>query len=186
MKQYCICICNGNDFGVPCCVVIYSSDCDYIWLIYIQPSRFTWLLVCKRRDPEKWVNGCQTRPNTTQRQMYSYYWVYDGAYCSDAIMSAMASEINGGPIDWLLNRLFRCRSMKTSKLRVTYLCEGNPPVDSLIKASNAKHITIWWRHHESALDCSNQLSKTHVGIPLPMLGLPSIVSTFILFGTKYI
>ena len=28
----------------------------------------------------------------------------------------------------LLNRLFRCRSKKTSKLRVTGLCEGNSPV----------------------------------------------------------
>ena len=33
-------------------------------------------------------------------------------------------------LDCLLNRLFRCRSMKTSKLRVTGLCEGNSPVNS--------------------------------------------------------
>ena len=30
--------------------------------------------------------------------------------------------------DCLLNRLFRRRSKKTSKLRVTGLCEGNSPV----------------------------------------------------------
>ena len=36
------------------------------------------------------------------------------------------------PHDCLLNRLFRCRSNKTSKLRVTGLCEGNSrwPVNS--------------------------------------------------------
>ena len=31
-------------------------------------------------------------------------------------------------LDCLLNRLFRCRSKKTSKLRVTGLCAGNSPV----------------------------------------------------------
>ena len=31
------------------------------------------------------------------------------------------------PRDCLLKRLFRCRSKKTSKLRVTGLCEGNSP-----------------------------------------------------------
>ena len=33
-------------------------------------------------------------------------------------------------LDCLLNRLSRRKSKKTSKLRVTGLCEGNPPVDS--------------------------------------------------------
>ena len=35
---------------------------------------------------------------------------------------------NHQPYDGLLNRLFRRRSKKTSKLRVTGLCEGNSPV----------------------------------------------------------
>ena len=35
---------------------------------------------------------------------------------------------NHQPLECLLHRLFRCRSIKTSKLRVTGLCEGNPPV----------------------------------------------------------
>ena len=34
---------------------------------------------------------------------------------------------NHQPRDWLLNRLFRRRSKKTSKLRVTGLCAGNSP-----------------------------------------------------------
>ena len=45
--------------------------------------------------------------------------------CSGVIMSTMASQIIGVSF----NRLFRCRSKKkASKLRVTGLCEGNPPV----------------------------------------------------------
>ena len=53
-------------------------------------------------------------------------------------------------LDCLLNRLFRCRSKKTSKLPVTGLCEGNSPVTGDFPAqrtSNAKNVSIWWRHH---------------------------------------
>ena len=56
------------------------------------------------------------------------------------------------PHDCLLNCLFRCRSKKTSKLRVTVLCEGNSPVTGEFpaqRASNAGNISIWWRHHEN-------------------------------------
>ena len=35
---------------------------------------------------------------------------------------------NPSCLDCSLNQLFRCRSKKTSKLYVTGLCEGNPPV----------------------------------------------------------
>ena len=42
------------------------------------------------------------------------------------------------------------RLKKTSKLRVTGLCEGNSPVASEFlaqRASNAENVSIWWRHH---------------------------------------
>ena len=54
------------------------------------------------------------------------------------------------PHDCLLNRLFRRRSKKTSKLRVTGLCAGNSPGNgefSAQMASNAENVSIWWRHH---------------------------------------
>ena len=41
-------------------------------------------------------------------------------------MSAVASHITGVSI--FFNRLFRCKSKKTSKLRVTGFYEGNSPV----------------------------------------------------------
>ena len=53
-------------------------------------------------------------------------------------------------LDCLLNRLFRCRSKKTSKHSITGLCEGNPPVTGGFtsqKASDAVNLSIWWRHH---------------------------------------
>ena len=54
--------------------------------------------------------------------------------------------------DCLLNRLFRRRSQKTSKLRVTGLCAGNSPVPGEYpaqRASNAENVSIWWRHRVS-------------------------------------
>ena len=62
------------------------------------------------------------------------------------------SVSNHQPHDCLLNRLFRCRSKKTSKLRVTGLCAGNSPGTGEFPAqmaSNAENVSIWWRHHET-------------------------------------
>ena len=59
-------------------------------------------------------------------------------------------------LDCLLNRLFRRRSKKTSKLRVTGPYERNPPVTGEFpsqRASNAENVSIWWRHHEKWLQC---------------------------------
>ena len=52
--------------------------------------------------------------------------------------------------DCLLQRLFRRRSKKTSKLCVTGLCVGNSPVTGEFptqRASNAENVFIWWCHH---------------------------------------
>ena len=57
---------------------------------------------------------------------------------------------NHQPHDCLLNHLFRRRSKKTSKLRVTGLCEGNSTVTGEFpaqRASNAENVSFWWRHH---------------------------------------
>ena len=53
-------------------------------------------------------------------------------------------------LDCLLNRLFRHRSKKTSKLHVTGRCEGNSPGTgefSTQRTSNAENVSIRWRHH---------------------------------------
>ena len=56
---------------------------------------------------------------------------------------------NHQPRDCLLNLLFKRRSKKTSKLRVTGLCVGNSPITGEFpaqRASNAENVSIWWRH----------------------------------------
>ena len=52
--------------------------------------------------------------------------------------------------DCSLNGLFRRRSKKTSKVRVTGLCAANSSVTGEFtaqRASNAENIFIWWRHY---------------------------------------
>ena len=52
--------------------------------------------------------------------------------------------------DCLLNRLFRGRSKKTSKLRVTGLCADISPVTDEFPAqgvSNAENVSNWWHRH---------------------------------------
>ena len=56
---------------------------------------------------------------------------------------------NHQPQDCLLNCLFKRRSKKTSKFRVTGLCAGNSPVIGEFPAqmaNNAENVCIWWRH----------------------------------------
>ena len=77
---------------------------------------------------------------------------------------------NHQPHDCLINRLFRRISKKTSKLRVTGLCEGNSPQTGELpaqRASNTKIVSIWWRHHAwvmlihvrySAAECCDPVS----------------------------
>ena len=57
---------------------------------------------------------------------------------------------NHQPYDCFLNRLFRLRWKKTSKLCVTGLCEGNSLGTGEFparRASNAGNVSIWWHHH---------------------------------------
>ena len=53
---------------------------------------------------------------------------------------------NHQPHGCLLNCLFRHRSKKTSKLRVTGLCVGTGEFPAQ-RASYAENASIWWRHH---------------------------------------
>ena len=68
-------------------------------------------------------------------------------------------------LDCLLNRLFRCRSKKTSKLRVTGICEGNSPVTGEFparRASNAEifpfdDVIIEWQRCQTYLTLHNSV-----------------------------
>ena len=87
-----------------------------------------------------WIGArCSSRHQNTLR-IISLHWRHDG----------WDSVSNHQCLECLFNRLFRRRSKKTSNLRVTGLCEGNSPVTDKFpsqRASNAKNVSIWWRHH---------------------------------------
>ena len=71
------------------------------------------------------------------------FWVH-----YNVIMSAMASQITSLMIDY--SSVYSGADKKKSKLRVTGFCEGNSPVISEFsaqRASNAEHVSIWWRRH---------------------------------------
>ena len=75
------------------------------------------------------------------------YWVTSAAlhiHHRDVIMSKMTSQFTSLMIVYSIF-LFMRSSKKTSKLRVTDLCEGNSPSQ---RASNAENVSIWWRHHD--------------------------------------
>ena len=87
--------------------------------------------------------------------------------------SGRDSVSNHQPRECLLNRLFRRRSKKKSKLRVTGLCAGNSPETGEFpapRASNAENGCIWWRHHavySEATPPSISLHRLAADVPLP-------------------
>ena len=86
-----------------------------------------------------------------------------------------AGVSNDQPHDCIFNRLFRCRSKKTSKLRVTGICVGNSPVTGEFPAqmaSNAENVSIWWHHH------GNTTRKFPVWHVQPLSFAVSFVSAF--------
>ena len=68
---------------------------------------------------------------------------------SDVILSVMESQITS--ITIVYSTVYSGTDQKkTSKPRVTGLCEGNSPVTGEFpsqRASNAETVPIWWRHH---------------------------------------
>ena len=98
------------------------------------------------------------------------------------------SVSNHQPSDCLLNRLFRRRSKKTSKLRVTGLCAGNSPGTGEFPAqmaSNAENVSIWWRHHEKVNDDVMTLNCfCHCGFPVKRASDAEL--WFCFFGVKIV
>ena len=79
----------------------------------------------------------------------------------DVIMGTIVS--NQQTRDCFLNHLFRHRSKKTSKLRVTGLCVGNSPGTGEFPAqmaNNAENVSIWWRHHARSMSWIDQAQNS--------------------------
>ena len=75
------------------------------------------------------------------------FWVpwREGTHYNDVTMGTMTSQITSLMI--VYSTVYSSRRLKkTSKLRVTGLCEGNSPVAQ--RASDTENVFIWWSHHD--------------------------------------
>ena len=78
---------------------------------------------------------------------------------------------NHQPHDCLLNRLFRRRSKKTSKLPVTGLCAGNSPGTVEFPAQMASYeenVSIWWCHHDGRQAAILKVTLLNINRLFPM------------------
>ena len=143
----------------------FSICKDIITLIQCEQG----YMICKT-----YIDGTSRKLGPFIRDLYFFYWWSLNIMVRSVIMSSYltASDSysalqwrhnayngvwNHQPHDCLLNRLFRRRSKKTSKLCVTGLCTENSPVTGEFPAqmaSNADFFSIWWRHHEASYACT--------------------------------
>ena len=129
----------GNTFGVRSSAVTVVTNFG---------SRDTWRLMTQKHHLHVGglVQGCSIFPTLAIEIRQS---------CTEpSVLQWRHNGFDGVSIhqahDCLLSRLFRHRSKKTSKLRVTGLCVGNSPRTGEFPAqmtSNVENVSIWWRHH---------------------------------------
>ena len=96
------------------------------------------------------------------------------------------SVSNHQPHDCLLNRLFRRRSKKTPKLRVTGLCMGNSPGTGEFPAqmaSYAEKVSIWWRHHDMWFSAARRPATLYQSCHE---GMGYYAKTYFNFGTRVV
>ena len=113
-----------------------------------------------RKEIYNWVSygeviGREFKSTSRTKQCIVYIL---GMYIMSNILNPLRWRHNGHdsvsnqqPHHCLLNCLFRRRSKKTSKPRVTGLYVGNSPGTGEFPAqmaSNAENVSIWWRHHD--------------------------------------
>ena len=153
-KQRChILVCHSTAF-------IHTLQC--LLCYYLTPRLRQCAVVCgKKSTRHLWMiklpgtNNDAVFVRTLSRKLFSACANSHKRY-NDAIMGAMASQITSLTI--VYSNIFRRRSRKRQCsaslpfVRVT----GEFPAEM---ASNAKNVSIWWRHHEMLHDCPRQWSN---------------------------
>ena len=95
-----------------------------------------------------WVNWVHLGENWSCRPICCFL-LYTMCHYSDVIMSEISSEITSVSIVWS-TVCSGADHRKKSKIHVTGLCEGSPPVTGGFppeRDSNAQNVSIWWRRH---------------------------------------
>ena len=109
-----------------------------------EPTGHRWIPLPYAGDAELWL----------MFSLISLQWRHDEL---DGVSSRQ-------PRDCLLNRLFRHRSKKTSKLRVTSLCEGNSPVTGGFLAQRASNAENGYASNRDARDLRRHRSHYDVTV----------------------
>ena len=110
---------------------------------------WSWWRLCRHCMVCRFVGlRCHQRPQIWHHKKFSGFSI-----CGNASLQWRHDERDGVSnhrrLDCLRNRLFRRRSKKTSKVRVTGLCEANSPTTGEFPeqwAGNAENFSILWRH----------------------------------------
>ena len=106
------------------------------------------------------IPGCPylLNPSVVIRWLLLIWYSVQGNECLELSLQWRHNERDGVSNhqhhDCLLKRLFRRSSKKTSKFRVTGLCEGNSSMTGEFPAqrsSNAENVSIWLRHHSKTV-----------------------------------
>ena len=142
----------------PCTTLFISVCMDEplvsCMVIYFYVYVLEWQLVCKFGTVERNVlliscfYSCLFYITYVLSMFLSYFFLFWTLHWRHNDRDGVS---NHQPHGCLLKCLFRRRSKKTSKLRVTGLCAENSPVTDEFpaqRASNAENVSIWWRHHE--------------------------------------
>ena len=122
-----------------CAYIIYKQLC----LHHIQIFMFAWFTESYRCNTTSYVKTLVTDIAPVRAKYWGMYMLcFQWLHCSGVS--------NHQHLDCLFSLLSRHTSKKISNLRVTGLCEGDPPVTGRFpsqRAANAENISIWWRHH---------------------------------------
>ena len=109
---------------------------------------------CQYNLPADYMNGSANVSGNYIQYLFATNYVMVHADCNNCALqwryNGRGGASNHRRLCCLLNHLFERRSIKTSKLRVTGLCEGNPPVTGGFPSqgtSNTENVSIWWCHH---------------------------------------
>ena len=169
-------------------LMMASSDGNIFSVIGLLWGEFTchrWIPLTKESDSELWCFLWCAPEQTFEEKTLELPVIWDATtsmlrHCNVSPSSLSKMDIkrklalqwhrngcdgvsNHQTHDCLLNRLFRRRSKKTSKLHVTGLCAVNSPGTKFPAqmATNAENVSMWWRLHGIKPSLPHFISTTH-------------------------
>ena len=161
---------SGNNYTFSNGYVFKTQTFSQVTRIGTDTTNHGYTELCKYKliGTESWLHICD---HSVKKVMHICIWIrlIDGIVCKTLQRRHNEHHIvsNRRSDDCLLNRLFRRRSKKTSKLRVTGLCAGNSPVTGqrwipAQRASNA----VMFPFDEVIMKCLNSCLAVYISLTI--------------------